>query len=103
MRKEVSDLVALGPWPAQESIADDDLERREQLLTTISPPVTDDEARELVTLFGPDDFYGGAWSLVHLIESAPGWPLEDALTNKDNEWIQRLRQRDQNARNTPRR
>ncbi|MDB6032726.1 MAG: hypothetical protein JWM16_3064, partial [Verrucomicrobiales bacterium] len=33
----------------------------------------------LVKVFGPDDYYGLAWSLLHLIESAPGWPLADCL------------------------
>ena len=30
--------------------------------------------------------------MLHLIETAPGWPLEDCL-RKDGEWIERLRRR----------
>jgi hypothetical protein len=30
--------------------------------------------------------------------AVPDWPLEDCLENTDNEWIQRLRDRDENAR-----
>lgn len=57
------------------------------------PPVTNEEARVLVTLFGPDECYGLAWTLVHLIETAPGWPIADCLGGTGNEWIQRLRLR----------
>ena len=99
MRAEVAQLVALGPFPAEDAASDEDVERREALLTAIERPLTDEEARALVSVFGPDDFYGGAWTMLHLIESAPGWPLEDALQNEDNEWIRRLRQRLENARN----
>ena len=99
MRPEVAELVALGPFPAEDAASDEDVERREALVRGITPPLTDEEARAMVTLFGPDDFYGGAWTLLHLIETAPGWPLEDALLNEDNEWIRRLRKRLQNARN----
>jgi len=59
----------------------------------ISKPITDDEARALVTLFGPDDCYGAAWSILHLIESAPGWPITECLINLENEWIVTLRDR----------
>jgi hypothetical protein len=46
-----------------------------------------------VHLFGPDDCYGVAWTLLHLIESAPGWPLHDCLQDIRNEWTERLRLR----------
>jgi hypothetical protein len=99
MRPQVEQLVALGPFPSEDEATDEDVEQREALVTSISRPVTDDEARALATLFGPDTFYGGAWTVLHLIETAPGWPLEDALQNEDNEWIRLLRQRLENARN----
>ena len=99
MRPQVQELVALGPFPAEDAATDEEVQRREELVTAIEPPITDEEARALVTVFGPDDFYGGAWSVLHLIESAPGWPIEDALGNEDNEWIRRLRRRLQNASN----
>jgi hypothetical protein len=47
------------------------MERQEELLRSIVSPVTDDEARALITLLGPDDYFGGAWTVVHLFESAP--------------------------------
>jgi hypothetical protein len=47
----------------------------------------------LVKLFGPDDCLGLAWTLLHLIETAPGWPVESALVGLEGEWIDRLRER----------
>ena len=69
------------------------LEKQEDLLRRIAPPLTDDEARLLVTIFGPDDYFGAAWTVLHLVESAPGWPLYDCLANVSNEWIARLQKR----------
>jgi hypothetical protein len=90
MRQEVSELVALGSLPDED--ADEEvIARYEKLVLTISQPVTDEEARVLVGLFGPDDCYGLAWTLLYLIETAPGWPLEECLENTSNEWIRRLR------------
>ena len=56
-------------------------------------PVTDEEACALVKLFGSDDCVGLAWTLLHLIETAPGWPIESALIGLEGEWIRRLRER----------
>lgn len=92
MRQEVREFVALGPLPDEQ--ADEQvIQRYEDLLGRIQAPVTDEEARALVTAFGPDDCYGLAWTLLHLIESAPRWPIQDALPEAGNEWTQLLRTR----------
>jgi hypothetical protein len=52
-----------------------------------------DEAKALVELFGADDCFGLAWTLLHVIETAPGWPILDALGDTENQWIARLKQR----------
>ena len=62
-------------------------------MAQVNQPISDDDARALVKLFGPDDSFGLAWTLLHLIENAPGWPLDDALSESGNEWIDRLRTR----------
>jgi hypothetical protein len=95
MRPEVQELVAMGPLPDSASAAGDmmKLEEYGRLLDAISKPVSDEEAEALVRLFGPDDCFGLAWTLVHLIESAPGWPFVDRLPAVDNEWIALLRDR----------
>jgi hypothetical protein len=68
-----------------------------QLIKSIRKPVTNEEARVLVTVFGPDDAFGLVWPLIALVESAADWPLADCLENADNEWIQVLKQRVRNA------
>ena len=95
MRPEVEDLVAMGPLPENASAADDllRLEEYQRILDSISKPVSDEEAAALVQFFGPDDCFGMAWTLVHLVESAPGWPLLDRLSVIDNRWASVLRER----------
>jgi hypothetical protein len=93
MRSAVNELVKLGPLPSSVNPDMARLESFQTLLAKIEQPISDDEARALVTLFGPDDCYGLAWTLVHVIETAPGWPLRDVLTGTGNEWIDRLKQR----------
>ncbi len=94
MREEIRRLVSLGPLPASANADEGGLKAYEDLLKQISPPVTDEEARALIGLFGPDDCYGLAWTLLHLIETAPDWPIKEALPRgAQNEWVRRLRER----------
>jgi hypothetical protein len=97
MRAEVRELVTMGPLPSTADAADDmlRLEVYQRLLESIEPPVTDGEALALATLFGPDECFGLAWALLHLIESAPGWPMLDRIPADDNEWRVLLRTRAQ--------
>ncbi|WP_266616987.1 hypothetical protein [Streptomyces sp. NBC_00047] len=71
MRPEVQTFVANGPLPDWDA-SEEEIDWRERQLTAISRPVTPEEAAALATCFGPDDCYGVAWTLVHLIETAPG-------------------------------
>ncbi|MCX5174216.1 hypothetical protein [Streptomyces virginiae] len=71
MRPEVQTFVADGPLPDRDA-SEEEIVRRDHLLAAISRPVTPEEAAALATCFGPDDCYGVAWTLVHLIETAPG-------------------------------
>lgn len=98
IRPQVTELVKLGAFPSEHDVVEAQIEKQQRLLESIEPPVSDNEAREFLKLFGPDDYYGLAWTVVHLVESAPGWPLEDCLAHTDNEWIQRLRRRVENAK-----
>ena len=98
MRTEVQELIKMRPLPDCETVAEEQLKVYESLLRKVTPPVSNDEARSLVCLFGPDDCYGLAWTLLHLIESAPGWPLHDCLKDIRNEWTERLRLRAERSR-----
>jgi hypothetical protein len=94
VREEIRQLVSLGPLPPSASADESRLQTYEDLLKQISRPVTDEEARALIRLFGPDDCFGLAWTVLHLIESAPNWPIKEAIPpGSRNEWIQRLRER----------
>jgi hypothetical protein len=97
VRKEVAELLKMGPPPSSDEVirskSVDLVEKYEQLLSSIEKPVTDEEAKALTGVFGDDDFFGMCWTLVHLIETAPSWPIEDSLANVRNEWVQRLKDR----------
>lgn len=93
MQPAVEELVKLGPLPSSVDPDVVKLEKFQTLLTKIEQPIADDDARALVKLFGPDDCFGLAWTLLHIIETAPGWPLNDVLGDAGNEWTDRLKQR----------
>jgi len=94
MRNTVEELVRLGPLPAEDANVDESVfGQYEELLLSLRPTVDDEEALALLPIFGLDGCYGMAWTLVHLIESAPGWPLPELANQPDNEWISKLRKR----------
>lgn len=93
IRSEVSELAKMGAFPSSKCVDLVLIKRQQGILERITPPISDAEARELVKLFGPDDYYGLAWTVLHLVEGAPNWPLADCLTNRSNEWIDRLKER----------
>lgn len=71
MGPEVSAFVASGPLPGQEA-EEDEIDRRALQLEAIPRPLSLAEAKALAGCFGPDDCYGLAWTMAHLIETAPG-------------------------------
>lgn len=96
VRKAVEELLKLGPFPSSDEIGSESIElvaRYEQLLSSIEEPVTDEEAKALTGVFGDDDFFGLCLTLVHLIETAPNWPIDECLQNVGNEWIKILKDR----------
>jgi hypothetical protein len=93
MQAAVKRLIKIGPLPSSSAATTAALQEFEALLAEVRTPISDDEARALVRLFGPDDCFGLGWSLLHLIETSPGWLIEDALVNLHGEWVERLRQR----------
>lgn len=77
VRDGVRAMHALGQLPTKvDALADGTaLERWEALLAQTSGPLSDAEAALLAPLFPADDSdaFGLAWTLVHLLESAPSW------------------------------
>lgn len=90
VRTEIAELEQLGPLPSEDEAEVTQLKRIEALYRAIAKPIT---ARVLVELFGPDGCYGVASSFMHLIETAPGWPLNDCLAQLNTEWKIELRNR----------
>lgn len=70
MRPEVRTFVADGPLPDWDA-SEDEIDRRVAQLNAVHGPVSHEEAAALAGCFGPDDCYGVAWSLLHLIETGP--------------------------------
>ncbi|HYN88614.1 MAG TPA: hypothetical protein VER55_08790 [Ardenticatenaceae bacterium] len=97
MREEIREFAELGPLPSQEADVET-IMRHEEALLRIARPVTDEEAKVLIQLFGPDDCYGLAWVLLHLIETAPNLPIDETVRPEDNEWVRRIKIRIQNKK-----
>ncbi|MFJ3337640.1 hypothetical protein [Streptomyces sp. NPDC086766] len=74
IRDEVQDFVRLGRLPSEANNSQEDdeaFDEMERALHAIEKPVTDEEARLLLGCFGDDNCWGLAWTLLHLVESAP--------------------------------
>lgn len=93
LRKEIQKLVELGRFPSEEDASDGILRKIEEAYRTIERPIRDEEAEALLALFGDDNCYGLAFSMMHLIETAPGWPISRCLDNAHNPWILELKAR----------
>lgn len=100
IRDEVKRFVALGRLPSEsdESLSVDQVDRRQAMLGQITRPVSDDEAKLLVTVFGDDDAFGLAWALLHLIETAPHTPIDSPPEEAANEWIRRIWSRERRTK-----
>lgn len=86
MRREVIKFVKLGTLP-DSNAPEDKIAAHQIALSKIKRPVTDSEAKQLLKCFGPDDCFGLAWTLLHLIESAPsGIPIKSEPAEFENDW-----------------
>src|SRR5262249_3521226 len=94
MQQAIRDLEVLGSLP-DEDVDAERIKVFEEKIKQVTRPITDEEAKVLVQLFGSDEAYGLAWTLLHIIETAPGWPIQECLQMGGNEWIERLLRRAQ--------
>ncbi|QIP88258.1 hypothetical protein GLX30_00175 [Streptomyces sp. Tu 2975] len=86
-------FVAGGPLPDQDA-DEDEIDRRVRQLEAVVAPVTAEEAQALAGCFGPDDCYGVAWTLLYLVETAPGpVPTGPPPGPGADEWHHTLRNR----------
>lgn len=95
MRISVIELVALGRLPDDRDAGIPQLQAFESALKAIGPQVTDREAIALLSVFPASEAscFGLAWSVLHLIESAPGWPCKDAQLHEANPWVKLMLER----------
>ncbi|MDX8255529.1 hypothetical protein [Acinetobacter pittii] len=98
MQKPVKELLLLGPFPVSELALTNDhtlelVQKIQTQIEQIKEPITDEEAKALCTLFGPDDYFGLAQTLMGIIETAPRWPIRELFQNNDNMWVKLLENR----------
>jgi hypothetical protein len=92
MRAKVKHLVDLGRMPP-ESASEEEIQKFDDAIQALPEPLTDDEASALVGVFGDEDTFGMAQTLHNIIETAPGWPIDDALSNDSNPFVRELKER----------
>jgi len=90
VRTEVERLVRLGSLPAEPNADVSKVEEFQRAIEAIAAPVSTEEAERLMPVFGPDDCFGLAWMLLHLVESAPQLPLNAEPPSEANGWIREL-------------
>jgi hypothetical protein len=106
VRPAIAEMVGLGSLPSEQDEGEesaDVLGQFESLLVSVKSesagnPLTIKEVKALVGLFGPDEACGLAWLLLHLIEGAPDWPVEECLYDTSGEWTRRLKTSVETAR-----
>lgn len=79
LRPEIEKLVAEGVLPNEKTPDLARLRLCESLYRAIQRPLTDSEACAMVQVLGDDGCFGLASSVIALIETAPGWPIEACL------------------------
>jgi len=97
MRTTVAKLVALGALPMETTATVPVLEAFEVALGEVQAPLTLEEASALVSILPRDESscFGAAWTVIHLIETAPDWPSKELSSLPSSPWIEMLRQRSQ--------
>jgi hypothetical protein len=84
MRDVIRRLVEMGPIPSYKDSTSELIDVYGELLDSIQKPVSDEEAMALIKLFSPDDPGGINWTIIHIVETAPGWPLKSFLETQPN-------------------
>ncbi len=101
-RRQVKELAAYSPLASEGAYTMDTLEPIQTVLGQIIPPLTLREAQTLLPLLdreSEDDLYGLIWTLVALLETAPGWPPSelDSLATPERPWFEILGRRARTA------
>jgi hypothetical protein len=90
LRRQVADLIALGAMPASEDTSVSTVAEFQQKITALQTPLTTEEARALLPVFGTDDYFGLAWTLLHRVETAPDPVVAEEPYANANWWVRLL-------------
>lgn len=93
VRQAIAELGKLGKLPEDandDDISDDIISKYESLLTSIAPPITDEEAKVLIKIMPDDSCYGSEWTILHLLETVPHWSKEIIELSDSKRWKQRM-------------
>lgn len=103
MRDAIRQLVEQPRLILSDSASIETVEWADGLIELFERPAQDDEAVALLDLLSRSDdtCFGLNWTILHFIETAPGWPIWAALQDVQGEWAATLRQRLQNAGQYP--
>lgn len=97
MRESVVNLINMGKLPPEDNDDVSLFEKYQELIESIVPPLSIEEADSLVLLLGNDGCYGLTSAAIHLIESSNGFRINDFNEMEGNYGIDILRIRASNA------
>ncbi len=80
----------MGSLPAEQGADPAKLDEFDRAIHAISRPISTEEAAAVLSVFGTDSCFGVAWTLLHLIETAPESPLKTVPATDANEWVKLL-------------
>lgn len=86
IRDSIQTLTQLSIRSCEEATYEEVL-ALEKIIRELHLPISDDEARVLVAALPEDVCDGLTLTIIGIIETAPGWPLMDTLTDTEDYWI----------------
>ena len=91
--KVVDELVKMGRLPSSDQADEGYLESFQALLGEVDGDLDKCDSIRLLQLLGPDDCFGLAWSIVHIVENCSEWPFLFEIPDIDPGWMSVLEER----------
>lgn len=101
IRAKVAEILSRGPIPSETDGEEAEFSWLEDALSSLELPLTNEEAAALAALFGEDNCFGLAWTLLHAIETSPDPVYASDPGPSANEWQRRLWERARRCPSTP--
>jgi hypothetical protein len=98
IRAKVADILSRGTIPSETDGEEAEFSWLEDALNSLELPLTNEEAAALAAVFGEDNYFGLAWTLLHAIETSPDPVYASDPGPSANEWQRRSWER---ARRSP--